>query len=857
MRLIRKGALRALVLAIGVAALTLPAAAAAEDALVVENSTNSWLVELKGSAASFRAEAKAANINYTERAAFSELWNGVSINADASVVGALEALPSVATVYPNATLSLPPYQPDLNFAGGLTGADLVKSNLGFDGSGVRVAVMDTGIDYHHPDLGGCFGPGCRVETGWDFVGDAFNVSDPAFPINPVPNPDPDPDDCNGHGSHVSGIVGANGRIDGVAPGVTFGAYRVFGCEGNTSSDVMIAAMERVLRDKMDVLNMSIGSANVNWPNAPTAKAASELARRGVKVVASIGNSGPVNLYSAGAPGVGERVIGVASFDNTLAEMYAFLVSPDNLAVPWGAAAGTTSVPPLSGSGEIVTTTPANACAAVPTDIAVLPSLAGKIALIQRGVCGFYNKALAAQRAGAVAVVLYNNAPGRLTPTVAPVPPHTELVTIPVAFITQAMGTTIAGRIATSPPVTITWTNQFTTEAVPTAGTMSSFSSWGLAADLSVKPDIGAPGGNILSTYPLQKNGYANISGTSMSSPHVAGAVALLLDAKGTNVDAETVRTILQNSADPRLVFGLISGQQVRDAVQRQGAGMLDIDDAIQATTYISPGKLSLGEDNGQPQTRTLTIRNNGPTAMTYSLSHLDAAATSNNTFAAAPYLLPASSATFSPSSVNIAAGGSATVDVTITASAGLTDRSMYSGYVLVAGSDGSQFSVPYAGFKGDYQSIEILTPLMSLGGRPGVLARPTATGGFAPIVTPGAVFTLAGATQIPSILVHFHHQVQKLEVEVRNSAGQKVHPVFSNGIEDEFLPRNSTATGLFVFQWDGNRSHDSGNGNGDHRKVVSDGTYTLTLKALKALGDPANPAHWETFTTVPFVVDRP
>ena len=198
-----------------------------------ENGSNQWLVELKGSAASFRGEAKKAGVKFNERFAFSELWNGVSIVADPAQVGTIESLPSVAAVYPNQTFSLPDYQPDLNFAGALTGADLVKSDLGFDGSGIRVAVMDTGIDYDHPDLGGCFGAGCRVTNGWDFVGDAYNAS-AAGPISPIPNPDPNPDDCNGHGSHVAGIVGANGRIDGVAPGVTFGAYRVFGCEGDTT-----------------------------------------------------------------------------------------------------------------------------------------------------------------------------------------------------------------------------------------------------------------------------------------------------------------------------------------------------------------------------------------------------------------------------------------------------------------------------------------------------------------------------------------------------------------------------------------------------------------------------------------------
>ena len=99
----------------------------------------------------------------------------------------------------------------------MTGVDVAQNTLGLSGRGVKVAVIDTGIDYHHPDLGGCFGRGCRVEKGFDFVGDAFNA-DPTSPAyNPTPVPDPDPDDCNGHGTHVSGIIGANGGLTGVAP----------------------------------------------------------------------------------------------------------------------------------------------------------------------------------------------------------------------------------------------------------------------------------------------------------------------------------------------------------------------------------------------------------------------------------------------------------------------------------------------------------------------------------------------------------------------------------------------------------------------------------------------------------------
>ena len=136
--------------------------------------------------------------------------------------------------------------------------------------GVSLAVMDTGIDYDHPDLGGCFGPGCRVETGYDFVGDDYDAE-----TNPFTEPDEDPDDCQGHGTHVAGIVGADGTVTGVAPGVTFGAYRVFGCDGSTDADIMIAAMEMALADGMDILNMSIGSSFA-WPQYPTAAASDRL-----------------------------------------------------------------------------------------------------------------------------------------------------------------------------------------------------------------------------------------------------------------------------------------------------------------------------------------------------------------------------------------------------------------------------------------------------------------------------------------------------------------------------------------------------------------------------------------------------
>ncbi len=138
-------------------------------------------------------------------------------------------------------------------------------------------------------------------------------------------------------------------LKGVAPEVTFGVYRVFGCEGSTTSDIMIAAMELALADGMQVLNMSIGSA-YQWPQYPTAKAASRLVNSGMVVVASIGNSGANGLYSAGAPGLGDKVIGVASYDNTHVFLPYFTVNGTNI----GYITMTFSPnPPTSGTGEIV------------------------------------------------------------------------------------------------------------------------------------------------------------------------------------------------------------------------------------------------------------------------------------------------------------------------------------------------------------------------------------------------------------------------------------------------------------------------------------------------------------------------
>lgn len=870
--------------------------------------TNLWFVQLQSAPSvkgtsiaklnaekqAFRKAAADAEVSYTERYSYSKLWNGLSIRVDASRLSTISRLPGVKAVYPVNVIQAPMPtgpSPDLETARVMTGADVAETGLGFDGTGIKVAVMDTGVDYDHADLGGdgvtrsnsSVFPTARVTQGWDFVGDSYNASFSSPAYQPVPQPDAFPDDCNGHGTHVSGIVGASGNFGtggarGVAPNVTFGAYRVFGCGGSTTDDVMIAAMERILDDGMNVLNMSIGDAFNNWPGSPTSVAADNLVDAGVVVVASIGNSGANGVWSAGAPGVGTKVIGVASFDNSHVKLPTFTVTPANITAGYTNAAG---APPAPTSGSLpmdktgTPTTPNDGCAPTP-----IPDMTGKAVLIRRGTCGFYEKARRAQLAGASAVVLYNNVPGRINPTVAVVAgvADEQPVTIPVVAISDTEGVAINNAI-NGGAQTLNWTDDEGTFPNATGGLISSFSSYGLAADLTIKPDIGAPGGLIRSTYPLEGGGYATISGTSMSSPHVAGAAALFLEAKGwtspTPTQAASVRALLQNTAVPANWQGN-PGLGFLDQVHRQGAGMLKIDKAIQAPASVSPGKLVQGEA-GAPLTHTLTITNNTASTITYDLSHQAALSTSGSTFTPGATTSGASAGgpiTFSSPSVAVPGNGTASVNVTIPRpNFGVPNRVVYGGYIRFTPQGGGQIlRVSYGGFGADYQGITILTsggatpPFPKLAQRVGWVSAsnftPTYTFPAGPIT-----YTMEQTMQfgrpfrdLPTVGIHFDHQARWLRITVLDAAGNPVVSGSSSqtldpvAVQVDLHPRNSTAGGFFAYDWDGRLIATKQNG-GTISKTMPNGDYKLRVQVLKALG--TEPTDVETYTSPTFTIARP
>jgi len=233
------------------------------------------------------------------RFGYRRVFNGVAGTLSEDEVGHARSLPYVKAVFSDT-----PVQAVLADSVPLIGADQVWSQVGATGTGVRIAVIDTGVDYGHPDLGSCFGAGCKVVGGFDFV-----------------NSDSDPMDDNGHGTHVAGIIAASGVVTGAAPNAQILAYKTLDAAGNGYFSDIIAALETAVDpdgnpatdDGADVANLSLGG----WgdPDDPLSQAVDRAVDTGIVVVVAAGNSGPPP-QSVSSPGTARKAITVGATDKS-------------------------------------------------------------------------------------------------------------------------------------------------------------------------------------------------------------------------------------------------------------------------------------------------------------------------------------------------------------------------------------------------------------------------------------------------------------------------------------------------------------------------------------------------------------
>ncbi len=218
---------------------------------------------------------------------YKKVFNGVSLTAKQAVTAEIQSLPYVRKVHADETVYAL-----IDQSIGIIGANDIWSGYNITGEGIVVGILDTGIDYMHPDLGGGLGPDYKVMGGYDFV-----------------NGNNDPMDDHRHGTHVAGIVAANGQLQGVAPDARLVGYKVLDHEGYGYASWIIAGIEQSVIDGVDILNVSLGGPGS--PDDPMSQAIDNASAAGVVCVVAAGNSGP-GYYTLGSPGVAKRALTVGA-----------------------------------------------------------------------------------------------------------------------------------------------------------------------------------------------------------------------------------------------------------------------------------------------------------------------------------------------------------------------------------------------------------------------------------------------------------------------------------------------------------------------------------------------------------------
>lgn len=418
----------------------------------------------------------------------------------------------------------------------------------YTGKGVKVGVIDTGIDYHHPDLS------TNYVGGYDLV-DLDDDPMETLPEEGIPT---------SHGTHVAGIIAANGQMKGVAKDASIYAYRALGPGGAGSSIQVLAAMEKALKDGVDIMNLSLGNT-INGPDYPTSIAVNKAVDLGVSVVIAGGNDGP-SYWTLGSPGTASKAltVGATADSQSIPSLYE---ARHDKAFTFNVMQGSTSWK-LEKDYQVA--------------LAEEQDQGGKIVLVERGNdLPFTEKAIQAQENGAIALLIYNNEEGLFSGSIEGTE---EEIDIPVASLSNEDGLWLIDQLNKG-------SLYLETNYELTQKQIAPFSSRGpVTVNWDIKPDIVAPGTNIWSTIP--KNSYQSLQGTSMAAPHVAGAIAVMKEAQ-PDWSNEQIIGALKTTALP---LTLESGEMI-DPIH-QGAGEIQLERAIQAETIIHQPSLTFGKIQG-------------------------------------------------------------------------------------------------------------------------------------------------------------------------------------------------------------------------------------------------------------------
>ncbi|WP_225049276.1 S8 family serine peptidase [Lacticaseibacillus kribbianus] len=700
---------------------------------------------------------------------FGYLLNGFSIDAKVQDIAKIQAIKGVKAVQVADVVA----QQDAT-ANDTVEASTAWANYGVDGTGMVVAVIDSGIDANHKDLRlsdeskAKISKADSVKYSKELGYGTYESAKVPFAHNYGNGNDTDlvADDGVDHGMHVAGIIGANGEdpdgvtsIQGVAPEAQLLNLKIFANDGQDgpTTDMTIQAIEDAVKLGADVINMSLGSSDDTATTANAeVDAVNRAAEAGVVPVIAAGNDGVADWLGQGAsqnmstdtspdtglmssPASAANAITVASSENSTHNGATADMLVDGKTVEAGLSIqGSDSVTKaLQGvfpAGQLVllpdkTTKDAEGTAIDPVADG-MPGrgfasdfegvdVTGKIAVVSRGINNFTEKMQNAEDAGAVGIIILNNADDDIRATI------TDGSAIPTLFFNQPAAAKVLAAAKANPTGTFSFSAiKGANVASASANTMSTFSTWGYNTDLSAKPDVTAPGGRIWSL--MNDNQYQEMSGTSMATPMVAGSAALVLQAMKGNTDltkldlVNAVKLSLQNTAIPMTDA---KHDNAPYSPRLQGAGEVRIASAIQNTVtldYNGQGAASLKSIDSRKQSFDVTLTNHGTSAATYQFNDYNGVYTKALDDQSINYdtKIDGASITADQNAITVAPGTETTVTLTLSLPDDFATSQFAEGFVgfTSQSEDAPSLVMPYLAFYGDWGHIDGHSVFDGLGG---------------------------------------------------------------------------------------------------------------------------------------------
>lgn len=561
-----------------------------------------------------------SGMDFTVKREYSAVMNGLAVEANIADLTAIKETDGVKDAFVAEFYHLP--APINTYSGGgisAIGGDIVSEELGLTGKNSAVAILDTGLDLSHPAFSSVNNPkyskddiesitkNNKMTIGKLNVSEVY-ISDKIPYAYDYADVDTNVSGGDSHGTHVAGIVGANsgGVVEGVAPDAQLFIMKVFGdSTGGAYDDDILAALDDSVKFGVDSINMSLGStAGFSESAYQSMRGVYNRVRdSGIALYCAAGNEYSATYQNTAgndlpkaaepdngvvaSPSTYEAALSVASMNNIETTSVYLLANGRKIRYNDSSEEAGSQLVSLSGVFEY-----ADCGIGAAADFSD-KNLKGKIALIKRAgeengeVLTFAQKETNAKNAGAIAAIIYDNVSGALINM-------STAHKIPCVFISKADGEYLCRQTDKHLSLSEDYIDSFKDTF---SGKMSDFSSWGVTPDLKLKPEITAPGGDIYSTLP---NGlYGNMSGTSMASPHMAGAAAVMEqyireNRNGLNMTAAQ-KTSLFNALMMSTAVPVKDENDIPYSPRKQGAGLVQLQNAVKTNAFL------FNADNGRPK----------------------------------------------------------------------------------------------------------------------------------------------------------------------------------------------------------------------------------------------------------------